>query len=258
MRFKVLILFFLLISACDSGTSQSTSTARSAEAVLPDNGDATGRDDGASSDRPHGAYDPHKSLSPEQQIKVALQHKREGRMPLAIDTLSQALARYGNDKQLLAVRSSLYLETQQLSAALRDMNAALKLDAQDPNLLVNRAEVYRQFGRPNEALADLDRAVSIDQNQVAAYFNRGTLHYQNGEYDKALRDFSRCIDIDAHAAGPYFNRAAVQDRLGDREAAIADMRRFRDLTDSEGWKQKAEELLQIWENPAQQIQQAED
>ncbi|MGB5709154.1 MAG: tetratricopeptide repeat protein [Arenicellales bacterium] len=197
-------------------------------------------------DRPHGAYDPHKTLTSDQHITVALQHKAEGRMALAIDTLTQALASQGENFRLLAVRSSLLLESGQLSEALRDMNAALVLAPEEAGLLVNRAEVYRQFGRTAEAMADLDQAVSVNDTMVAAYFNRGTLHYQNGDHEKALKDFNRCIEINPHAAGPYFNRAAVLDIMGQQEDAIADIRHFMDLIDNEEWRQKAEELLQSW------------
>lgn len=197
-------------------------------------------------DRPHGAYDPHKALSADQHIKVALQHKVEGRMPLAIDTLTKALASNDKDFRLLAVRSSLFLESGQPSNALKDMNAALSLSPNEAGLLVNRAEVYRQFGRLDEAMADLDNAIAVNNTMVAAYFNRGTLHYQNGEHQLALKDFSRCIEINPHAAGPYFNRAAVLDVLGQQEQAIADIRHFMDLTENESWRKKAEELLQSW------------
>lgn len=229
------LLFFLAIAPCGAASAQ------------PDQSGVVTPAQGATTNRPHGAYDPHKTLSPSQHIKVALQHKMEGRLSLAIDTLTQALANYGNNKQLLAVRSSLYLETRQLSAALKDINAALQLDPQDTRLLVNRADIYRQFGRSAEALSELDHAIALDQNMVAAFFNRGTINYQNGDYEKALEDFTRCIVIDPHLAGPYFNRAAVQNALGGNEAAIADLKRFMDLTDNESWKQKAEELLKDWE-----------
>lgn len=199
-------------------------------------------------DRPHGAYDPHKALTPEQHIKVALQHKAEGRMPHAIEALTQALASQGENLQLLVIRSSLLLESGHLSEALRDLNAALMLAPREAGLLVNRAEIYRQFGRAEDALADLDQAVSVDDKMVAAYFNRGTLHYQNGDHQLALQDFSRCIEIDPHIAGPYFNRAAVFDVLGQQEEALADIRHFMDLTENEGWRKKAKELLQTWDN----------
>lgn len=211
----------------------------SAEVVAQSTGEAS---------QAHGAYDPHRALTPSQHIKVALQHKHEGRMSLAIDTLTQALANYGSDIQLLAVRSSLYLETQQPSAALKDLNTALELDATDPRLLVNRADVYRQFGRTTEALSDLDRAIALNSEMVPAYFNRGTIHYQNGEYQKSLLDFTRCIEIEPHAAGPYFNRASVQDVLGDRDSAIADIKRFMNLTDNESWRKIAQELLDSWQD----------
>ncbi len=227
----------LLLSACEqqevdiSAASQEVTSSSSSEDRAPDTDDPNSISElseqisakiaaqpkrAVKDDRPHGAYDPHKALSADQHIKVALQHKVEGRMALAIDTLTKALASNEQNFRLLAVRSSLLLESGQPSNALKDMNAALKLSPNEAGLLVNRAEVYRQFGRLDEAMADLDSAIAINDTMVAAYFNRGTLHYQNGAHQSALEDFSRCIEINPHAAGPYFNRAAVLDTLGQQ------------------------------------------
>lgn len=274
-RFRVPLVYLcsaLLLSACEQQevNTAATSTDVSPDAVNVSSVDPSPEVDDSNSisqlseqlsakiaaqpkraatdDRPHGAYDPHKTLSADQHIKVALQHKAEGRMALAIETLTQALASQGEHFRLLAVRSSLLLESGQLSNALKDMNAALKLAPNEAGLLVNRAEVYRQFGRLDEAMADLDNAIAVNDTMVAAYFNRGTLHYQNGAHQLALKDFSRCIEINPHAAGPYFNRAAVLDVLGQQEQAIADIRHFMDLTENESWRQKAEELLQSWDS----------
>jgi len=199
----------------------------------------------------HGAYDPHTQLSPSQHVKVALQHKSEGRLPMAIDTLTNALDRYDNDQLLLSVRSSLYLEAKQYSPALQDMNVALQKAPSNSSLLINRAKVYSQFGRLDDALTDLNNAITIDENLVAAYFNRGTIHHQKGDYKLALDDFTRCISIDPHMAGPYFNRAATLDLLGNNGAAIADIQNFIELTDNEVWKQKAEELLSLWQHASE-------
>ncbi|MBT8129459.1 MAG: tetratricopeptide repeat protein, partial [Gammaproteobacteria bacterium] len=119
----------------DSGDSVETSVK---EYTLPANiGKKTG---------PHGAYDPHAALTPEKHIQVALQHKQEGRLSEAMRTLTMAILQHGENKDLYAVRGSLYLEQGQPTEALRDLEKALKLAPDDSELLTNRAQVYRQFG----------------------------------------------------------------------------------------------------------------
>lgn len=203
----------------------------------------------ASKAGPHGAYDPHSTLSPEQHIQVALQHQQEGRMSAALDTLSIAISRHADSKDLYAVRGSLYLEKGKAAAALSDFNHALAIAPDDATLLTNRAQALRQFGRIGEALSDLNRAVEIDPDLLAARFNRGAIYYSSREFDKALIEFDQCIAIDPHLPGPYFNRASTRHELGNTPGAKADMDRFIQLSGNDEWKQSAQELLKRWDTP---------
>lgn len=195
---------------------------------------------------PHGAYDPHAALTPEKHIQVALQHQQEGRTSEAIRTLTMAILQYANNKDLYAVRGSIFLEQEQHTEALSDLEKALKIAPDDSALLTNRAQVYRQFGQIEQALADLNKAIEISPDLVAARFNRGAIHYSSEEFEKALSDFDQCIAIDPHAAGPYFNRASARHALGDVAGARQDLERFIQLSENEQWKSTARDLLQRW------------
>lgn len=198
--------------------------------------------------RPHASStDPHRQLSAEKMLQVALQHKKEGRPQEALRTLTMAIARYPNEGELYAVRGSLYLETGQYTKSLQDLERAVALDPGDAPALTNRAQAYRQFGREKEAMQDLERAVELSPNLIPALFNRGTLRYAQGDLEGAKEDFDRCIAADPHMPAPYFNRAAVYDAMGQRAAAVADIERFIQIADNDAWKQQAEELLKAWQ-----------
>lgn len=196
---------------------------------------------------PHGAYDPHSSLTADKQVQVALQHKQEGRLPLAFETLNRAITHLPDSAELYSVRGSLYLETGQPSKALQDLQRALKIRPTDADTLVNRAQVYRQFGQIEQALADLDRAIELSPELVPALFNRGSIYYSSNDFQHAQADFDRCIAIDPHLAAPYFNRASARQALGDQVGANADLQRFIRLSDNPQWKATAEDLLQRWQ-----------
>ena len=196
---------------------------------------------------PHKSHDPHSSLTAEKHIQVALQHKQEGRMFEAIQSLSMAIPKYSDNKDLYAVRASLYMEQGQPAAALQDLQQALKLAPDDAVLLTNRAQVYRQFGQIREALTDLNKAISLNPDLLPARFNRGAIYYSSGDYQLALEDFDLCVAIDPHVAGPYFNRASTKQELGDTVGAKNDLNRFIQLSDSEQWKSTAQDLLKRWE-----------
>lgn len=200
--------------------------------------------------RPHGrSYDPHVKLDPETQIRIALQHKAEGRPQEALHTLTQASDRNPDNARLFAVRGSLLLEEGRIAPALADLEKSVRLDPDDAEVLTNRAQAYRRFGRMDEALEDLDRAVALQPDLLAARFNRGAMRYGLRDYSGALEDFDHCIALDPHLPGPYFNRAAVQDALGDKDAAIRDLDRFLQVSDNADWNRQAEELLQVLKDP---------
>ena len=197
---------------------------------------------------PHGQHDPHATLDPERLIKVALQHESEGRLELALKTLADGIEKFPNSAELYAVRASLRLQMQQVSAALSDLEKAVVLAPDDAMIRVNRAQAYRSFGRFEEAQKDLDIAVEEDPDMLPARFNRGALLYASGEFNQALLDFDRCIAIDPHAPASYFNRGSTYWELSRPDEAMADMQRFIELSDNEEWKKAAEALLKNWKS----------
>ncbi len=197
---------------------------------------------------PHDAYNPHSQLTPEQLVKVALQHHQEGRPTEAIDTLDDAIKQYPDDSQLLFVRSQISGILGNTTAALRDVEQAITLSPDVAVYHVNRAQLYRKFGRYEEALSDLDKAISLDQNLLAAYFNRGALRYNDNDLEGALKDFNECIAINPHASAPYFNRATVLSELKRMEDALADIDRFMQISDSQDWKEIAQQMKDQWQS----------
>ena len=195
---------------------------------------------------PHEEGDPHAALGPEPLVRVALQHQAEGRLELALQTLADAVARYPDAAQPYAVRASLRLGLQQVSAALKDLEQAVVLAPDDAGIRVNRAQAYRAFGRYEEALSDLDFALDREPDLVAARFNRGALLYAQGHFDRALVDFDHCVQVDPHAPAPYFNRASTHWELGRPEDALRDLERFVELNPNPEWKKSAEDLQANW------------
>lgn len=195
---------------------------------------------------PHGQHDPHGALSPDRLVKVALQHESEGRLELALKTLAEGIDKFPDAAELYAVRASLRLQMQQVSAALADLEKAAALDPDDPQVRVNRAQAYRAFGRYQEAMQDLDVAVERSPDLLPARFNRGALHYALNEFDEALVDFDHCVAVDPHAPAPYFNRASTYWELGRGDEAVKDLERFAEIVDNAEWKRTAEELLLNW------------
>ena len=197
---------------------------------------------------PHGQKDPHKSLTPEQQARVALGHLQEGRVAEAMQSIGSAIYQYPDSAHLFAVRSQIHASQDNQSAALSDIERAIALKVDDPAMYVNRASLYSRFDRDDKAMDDLNKAIEIDPNMLAAHFNRGSLLYIQEKYEQALADFELCISVDPHTAASYFNRAAVYDALGDNELALKDLERFLQLNQDASWAQAAEALKEKWQS----------
>ena len=236
LTFLVLLLMPLSLQAADSVTAR--------EPLPPAHPDPLG---GA-----HGGVDPHAALSADQNIKVALQHRAEGRLPEAIAVMQQTLQKYPQHASSHAIMADLLSEKGDHAEALAMIGKAVSLDDSSALFHVSRALMYLPFQRYQEALADLDRAVELEPDMIAARFNRGSLHAQLEQYDLALMDFDRCIAVDPHLPAPYFNRGSVRYSLGMKEQAVSDIEHFIELSDNAAWKQSAQQLLQAWQEKEKQ------
>ncbi len=257
IRLISVALAVFLFAACSESTPPPVAQAPAKEAIgkvemAPPSVPAMAESAPAAESRarkpvgPHGQHDPHVTLDAERLIKVALQHESEGRLELALKTLAEGIEKFPDSAELYAVRASLRLQMQQVSAALSDLEKAVKLSPDDAMIRVNRAQAYRAFGRFDEAMQDLDIAVREDPNLLPARFNRGALLYAGGNFEKALLDFDRCIAIDPHAPAPYFNRGSTYWELSRPEEAMADVQHFLELSDNAEWRKAAEDLLINW------------
>ena len=191
--------------------------------------------------------DPHIALAPDQHVRVALQHRSEGRIAEALVVLDQAIVKFPENAQLYGVRSDIRRHNRDLSGALGDMEKAVQLDPNDALYLVGRSQLYLRFERLKAAEEDLNKAIELKPDLVAARFNRGTLYAHNGDYEKALIDLDACIAADPHLPAPYFNRGSVNYNMGRKDAAVADIEHFIKLAEGkESWVSSAKDLLRAW------------
>ncbi|OOY41398.1 hypothetical protein BOV91_11695, partial [Solemya velum gill symbiont] len=194
-----------------------------------------------------GGTEPQTALTPEEHIRLALQHRGEGRIAEALAVLDEAITIYPENAQLHGVRSDMRRHNRDYSGALDDMEKAVSIDPEDALYLVGRSQLYLRYKRFAEAEADLSRAIELKPDLVAARFNRGTLYAHNGDYDKALVDLDACIAADPHLPAPYFNRGSVNYNMGRKEQAVADIERFIELAaGNESWVASAKDLLRAW------------
>ena len=128
----------LILAACEKPQEQAAGVAPEPARSSAEQKAAEAAATGARPAGPHGAYDPHAALDAERMIKVALQHRAEGRVSLAMQSIDEAAGRFPQDAEVLSVRGSLYLEQDRVTQALEDFEASLRLRPDDARTLVNR------------------------------------------------------------------------------------------------------------------------
>ena len=194
----------------------------------------------------HRGKNPHRELTAEQEISVALQHYQEGRKPEAMVSINQAIAKYPESAKLYDVRATMALQNGETKEALADIEKAVLLDSKNPIYLVNRSQLYLKFHREEQALDDLNKAIELNADLVPARFNRGSLLAYQGKNEEAIKDFDQCIALNPHLPAPYFNRGSVYKTLGKKDLAVKDMENFIQIANNEKWKKSAQDLLKAW------------
>jgi tetratricopeptide (TPR) repeat protein len=115
-----------------------------------------------------------------------------------------------------------------LSAAMRDCNAALKLDPRHAGVLQVRAMVYSDQGDNDRALADIEKAIKWAPTDGLGYYLRGVIHFSNKEYDKTVDDETKAIaltpaDAKGYLAEAFTQRAAAYGVLKQYDQSLSDL-----------------------------------
>lgn len=113
----------------------------------------------------------------------------------ALQDLNTALSFVPNHVDLLTDRALLYGQMQDFAKAIADLSAALKLAPKQSDLLVFRASAYRQSQQMKAAEADLEAALAADSKNPAAYLERGLLFAAGGNLAAARQDWLKVLEL---------------------------------------------------------------
>lgn len=118
-------------------------------------------------------------------------------------------------------RASARIESSEVTAALRDYEAALRLEENNAEALVGRAGILVQSGQLDAAEPLLDRAREGEQ---AARANEllAQIALSRGQFEQATIGFDTALRLDPRMATAMAGRARAKQRSGDLEGAAAD------------------------------------
>lgn len=141
-----------------------------------------------------------------------------------------AIAEYTNAIKINPRRGGLYLqrgltylELENCSSALDDLNKAYELDKGNKlAILVCRGRAFAGLAQYDRSLADLDEAILEDPKFVLAYISRAEAYLSKGDDEKALADLEQALSLDPKQASAYLLRARYYKHKSKNELALKD------------------------------------
>lgn len=121
----------------------------------------------------------------------------------------ECIAKGGERKQGLTIRSAGNLRAQAFDAAIADADAAIAIDPAYADAWYYRGFAHEESGRVSEAARDFDRAIELGLQPGIAFRARGRLKFLNGDYAGAFDDFSQILAADPSDAEAWRLRGAA-------------------------------------------------
>ncbi|KAJ3241548.1 TOM (translocase of outer membrane) complex component [Chytriomyces hyalinus] len=167
----------------------------------------------------------------------------KGDIPLAMEFLDKSLAIEPDNMNTLIKRASIFMERQDLEAAIQEYQRAETISTTDPDLYYHRGQVRFLTGDIEAAIKDYKKSLELDNEFVYAHIQLAVAMYKNedqsgaektfikalrkfndvpevynyyGEvlldqqrFDEALKNFDKAISMDGTSPLPYINKSIL-------------------------------------------------
>lgn len=95
------------------------------------------------------------------RLGMAMLSQQAGRLPDAIERISQLIGEAQDDAELLSIRSGMYAENNQPELAIMDLDHAILLAPDNTNYWLARAYLHKSLGNRRQALTDFEQAIAL-------------------------------------------------------------------------------------------------
>lgn len=121
----------------------------------------------------------------------------------------ECIAKGGERKQGLTIRSAGNLRAQNFPAAIADADAAIAIDPAYADAWYYRGFAHEEAGKSAEAARDFDKAIQLGLQPGVAFRAIGRLKFVNGDYAGAFDDFTAIVKADPGDAEAWRLRGAA-------------------------------------------------
>ncbi len=168
----------------------------------------------------------------------AVNYDALGSTDQALQDLTLALNHSAPSSQFTATvylaRAQLYLEQNNLDAAMTDLDASITAYPEAVDSLTLRAQILAFLQSYPEALNDYDKLIQLQPQQTGHYLDRGFIHAQLGHPEEALADYTQAIQLSPQDAQPYAARAMYYSSQRSFNNALSDINNAIDLSPRQG------------------------
>jgi Flp pilus assembly protein TadD len=155
----------------------------------------------------------------QQELSVALQLHRAGRLTEAEASYAAYLARHPDSKTALNNAGAIALQSGRIALAVERFEALVKLVPDQARAHSNLGYALIHAGRTSDALTHLERAVALDPSDSLAHNNLGLALEHMERRGDAIVAFERSLELEPDFADAAVNLGEVLLRDGDNERA---------------------------------------
>ena len=143
------------------------------------------------------------------------------RRQAAIAFLTDAIDASPNSSENYYKRAILYLENEEISVALEDINNAINIKPNVGNYFQAKALILRDSQQPQLALEAASKAEVLDAESPELYTLLGDLYQRLGQYDKSKSYLRKALQISPNDGETYFYQGEIEAKMGDTLSALA-------------------------------------
>jgi len=119
-------------------------------------------------------------------------------------------------------RGTAQYEAGDVTAALRDFNAALEMDGEAGGAMLGRAKILVESGQLDAAQPLVERLVASGRHLAEAHYLAGAIAQQRSDLDAAIEAYDASIAADVRFAPAYERRGSIKQGARDFAGAIED------------------------------------
>ena len=134
--------------------------------------------------------------------------------------LNEEIEKHPNSANLYHERAKLNLKTQNMSAALEDMNKVMQIDSTKAPYFITLSDIYFSIGKAKASKLALEKCLTLDSKNTDAMLKLAELDFYFKQYKDAIEYTHKALEINKDLAKAYFIKGMVYKENGDTATSI--------------------------------------